>query len=312
MTTQPLKAMVLGLAACTVGLGPGMSAATDMADIEGAEDPSDFERFPGSWIVDYSPSTSQRAYVFITGKVARIRREVRIDRSVRVQAELQRVTYRTPAGTRLDDVIAHYQAVVGELGARVEFTCRGLDCGHSTIWANQVFGVKELAAPDAAQFYVAAAAQRSEGSRLVSIYVAQRANRRVYAHVDIADAKSSEASGSRGDLPGDLASRGYAVLSGVAPDSSGNLDAGDLELLDSLVPELAPFAGKTMFVVCHLGNADAARAVELSKACAETAAKRLGDAGVEATGFGAGALLPREGAPVARLELVIPGTERSR
>lgn len=296
--------------AATVIFTLGVLAGTPawaQTDLAGAEDPQGFDRFPGSWIVEYSPETAVRAYEFVTGKVARIRREVRIEQSLRVGADLVRVTYRMPDGTRLDDVIGHYEDVVGEVGARIEFTCRGLDCGLSTIWANQVFGVKELAAPDAAQFYVAAV--DSAAPRLVSIYVAQRPNRRIYAHVDIARTDELQAGLSADDVLVALESRGYAVLGGAAPDDGGSLDDTDLQALDELASALGGFEAR-VFVVCHLVGTDVEAAATRSQACAETAAARLKAGGVDAAGFGAGAFAPREGAPASRLELVAPGGRR--
>ncbi len=311
MNSRSIAAVPFLFAACALG-----SAVAAAPDLEGSRDPEDFERFPGSWIVDYTPSAPLRSYEFITGKVARIRREMRIEHSIRVPADLARVTYRTPDGTRLDDVIAHYEAVVGELGGLVAFTCTGPDCGHSTLWANQVFGVRELAAPDAAQFYVAAtiaAGSGAEPARLVSIYVVQRPNRRVYAHVDIAETKAGSAANADGDIAGLLRSRGFAVVTGATPDSSGNLDSGDLEALAAIARELETFAKGTVFVVCHLGGAaDPEGALERAEACANAAAASLRAAGVEVSAFGAGAMLPREDVPAERLELVIPGAAKAR
>ena len=276
-------------------------------DLEGSGDPDGFDRFPGSWIVEYSPSTSVRAYEFITGKVARIRREVRIEQSMRVGADLVRVTYRMPDGTRLNDVVAHYESVVDDLGAQIEFNCRGLDCGLSTIWANQVFGVKELAAPDAAQVYVAAV--DTAASRLISIYMAQRPNRRVYAHVDVALTEGLQTGLSADDVVEALESKGFAVLGDAAPDDAGSLDEADLQALDELASALGEFEGE-VFVVCHVGGSDPERAVTQSQGCAETAAARLKAGGVDAAGFGAGVFAPRDGASASRLELVALGGSR--
>ena len=294
------------------------TGALAQSDAPGSTDPAGMTRFPGAWIVEYSPETSVRSYEFITGQVARIRREVRIDRSMRTAARLVRVTYRTPSGTRLDDVVEHYEAVVGDLDGQVDFTCAGQECGHSTLWANQVFGVRELAAPDAAQFYLATTIDGSAleladgGAALVSIYVVQRPNRRVNAHVDFAIV----AAGSSGSLAEDvvkaLNSQGFAVISTAVPNRSGELDEDALKALDDLAPALAPFADR-LVVVCHLGSLDdPSLSRRLTEACAERGSERLGAAGVQAGAFGAGAFLPRDGASPDRLELVIPGAKPTR
>ncbi len=296
---------------------PLLTAATTFAqsDVPGAADPPGITRYPGAWIVEYSPETSVRSYEFVTGEVARIRREVRIDRSIRTAARLVRVTYRTPGGTRLDDVVEHYEAMVGDLGGRVDFTCRGQECGHSTLWANQVFRVKELAAPDPAQFYLATTIDGSNlgladgESALVSIYVVQRPNRRVNAHVDFAVVAADSSGGSTEDIVKALNSQGFAVVEAAAPNGSGEFDEDALQALDDLAPELTPFAGRIV-VVCHLASLDdPEQSRRHTEACAERGAERLRAAGVEAGAFGAGAFLPREGEPPDRLELVIPGAK---
>ena len=292
-----------------------LTAASTLAqsDVPGSSDPAQITRFPGAWIVEYSPATSVRSYEFITGQVSRVRREVRIDRSMRTAAQLVRVTYRTPAGTRLDDVVEHYEAVVGDLDGRLEFTCRGHECGRSTLWANQVFRIQELAAPDPAQFYLAATIDGSNlglgdsgGAALVSIYVVQRPNRRVNAHVDFAVVADDSSGDSVENVVKALNSRAFAVVDAAAPNRSGELEADALKALDDLAPALTPFAGRIV-VVCHMGSLDdPEQSRQRTEACAERGSARLRAAGVEAGTFGAGAFLPREGEPPDRLELVIP------
>lgn len=297
---------------------PLLTAANTFAqtDVAGSSDPAGMTRYPGAWIVEYSPEKSVRSYEFVTGEVARIRREVRIDRSIRVSARLARITYRTPSGTRLDDVVEHYEAVVDDLGGRVDFACRGQECGRSTLWANQVFGVKELAAPDPAQSYLATTIDGSnlgladaDSAALVSIYVVQRPNRRVNAHVDFAVVATDASSSLAEDVVKALNSKGFAVIRAAAPNRSGELGEDAISALGDLAAVLTPFAGRIV-VVCHLGSLDdPEESRRRTEACAERGSQRLREAGVDAGAFGAGAFLPREGEPHDRLELVIPGAK---
>lgn len=292
------------------------TVAFAQTDVPGSSDPIGLPRYPGAWVSVYTPQTSVRSYEFVTGEVARVRREVRIDRSVRTTAKVTRVTYRTPNGTRLDDVVEYYEDVIRDLGGRVEFTCRGQECGRSSIWANQVFGIKELAAPDVAQFYLASTLSGSAvgladsgSSALVSVYVVQRPNRRVNAHIDFAVVTSGSSGSSAEDVVKALNSLGFTVVTTASPNPSGELDEDSLKALDDLAPALAPFAGRIV-VVCHLGGVnDPEQSRRRAEACAERGAERLRTAGVEAGAFGAGAFLPREGASPDRLELVIPGAK---
>lgn len=310
VASRPSLAEHLSAAAALFAASSGLAA-----DAAQAEDPREVAPFPEAVVV----ATSQaelRTYEFVIGRVERSRRERRVERSERVPAKLLRVTYRTPAGTRLEDVTQHYR---GQLAGLTEvFTCQGLDCGRSTVWANDVFGVKELVAPDAAQFYLAAAG----GDTLVAVYIVRRGNRRVYAHVDFARGDGIGA----GVLGGKAAQRGadaersvsaglaetlrrdrYAVLADVIPDDSGRLGRTGLRALDAVAAQLGAFGSDEVFVVCHLdGDEDVDATRALSSECAQQAASRLQAAGVAATPFGAGPLLPRPDAPRRRVELVLP------
>ena len=269
------------------------------ADLQGAADPPGLARFPGTWIVAYRSETPVRRYAFVTGRVDRSHRDLRVDRGERVSARLSRVTYRAPDGTRLEDVVAHYVQAVDALSMPVEFTCRGRDCGRSTVWANDVFGVKELVAPDPAQFYLAA----SDGRVLLAIYAVQRGNRRVYAHVDRAlrDAPEQDAAAA---LVAALRRDGFVVLPDIAPNATGGIEADALAKLGDIAAQVADAFGE-IHVVCHM-DGPAAPAERTSQRCAEQAVVPFATAGIEASAHGAGALLPRNGKPRRRVELVLP------
>ena len=295
--------MLTARVVCTGVLALATTLAEAAQDAEGAADVAGIERFPESWIVAYVPPTLARGYEFVTGRVDRSQRDRRIDSSRRVDAQLVRVTYRAPNGTRYEDVVAYYQSLVAEQGGEIVFTCQGRACGRSTVWANDVFGVKELVAPDSAQFYLAAAI----GDRLAAIYVVQRGNRRVYAHLDVAQMeRDATQMAPASDVAGSLLQQGFAVLR-VLPASDGALDSTDMEALAALARQLGAVADQALHVVCHLPGA-ANVALARSRKCAELAAAGLGEGGVNAAPFGAGPLLPRSNAPQARLELVVPST----
>lgn len=282
---------------CLLALAPAAGAE----DAQGDADPAALPRYPESRIVAFAPRAAARAYEFVTGRVDRRQRDRRVDSSRRVRGQLLRVTYQAPAGTRLADVVAHYEALVAKRDADVAFSCHGRDCGRSTAWANDVFGVKELVAPDSAQFYLAAALPDG----LAAVYVVQRGNRRVYAHLDWLEPDDAPAE----DVAAALRQHGYAVLANVAPAADGTLDGAGLASLRALAGDLATFSGGGLHVVCHLPG-DPAVALAQARRCAEQAADALRQAGVEAAGFGAGPLLPRSGAAQARLELVAPSAPR--
>ena len=284
--------------ACAGALALAAAPVVDAQDLEGATDPHGLVRYPDSWIVAYAPPRPARSYEFITGRVDRSQRDRRVDSSRRVAGELQRATYRMPGGTRYQDVIGHYQSLALDFGGEVVFTCRGRACGRSTVWANDVFGVKELVAPDSEQFYLAAAA----ATRLLAIYVVQRGNRRVYAHLDVVETELGAE--QTPDVASSLSRQDYAVLR-VAPANDGALDSTALAALAVLARQLGAVADRPLHIVCHLPG-DAEDALPRSRQCAERAAAAFGEGGLEAVPFGAGPLLPRPDAAPARLELVAP------
>ena len=302
---------LVGALVAAIGFAAAPALTEDIAE---AEDPPALERFPDAVIVAWRRA-DLRDYEFVTGRVERSRRERRIDRSARVAANVRRVTYRTPPGTRLEDVVQHYRRALASMDE--VFTCRGRDCGRSTVWANDVFLVKELVAPDPAQFYLAAAGD----DELVAVYVVQRGNRRVYAHVEFARgngigalahgrsrtrfAQNAKHPFSNG-IANALLQHRYTVLSDVVPDDAGGLDHAAREALDAAAAEVAVL-GRKVFVVCHFGGeAGAEAAVAQSLHCAQAAAARLRAGGVDAVPFGAGPMMPRRGVPHRRVELVVP------
>ena len=289
-----------GAAAAWLALCAAPALAAE--DVPGASDPPGIARFPGAWIVAYRGETPLRRYAFVTGRVDRSHRDMRMDRGERVAARLLQATYRLPDGTRLEDAVAHYVEAVQALGLPVAFTCRGRDCGRSTVWANDVFGVKELVAPDPAQFYLAA----SDGQTLLAIYVVQRGNRRVYAHVDRALREAPATEGAAA-LVARLRQDGFLVVPNVTPDAGGALPPPAVAALGELAERLAEEVAD-VHVVCHIAG-PVAEAKPASERCGEQAAGVLAAAGIEATGYGAGPLLPRRGTPSRRLELVLASAE---
>ncbi len=272
-----------------------------LADIGGASDPLPFERYPQSRIVEYSADSTPQAHEFIVSHVEKIRRELKVEDQVRVNAKEIRAIYEMPAGSPLEDVITHYRALVAT--DDVLFTCRGRDCGRSAQWANQVFGEATLYGPDAGQFYLAG--KRAEG--LVSLYVIERGNRRVNVLVRllVTDNDVAVASGLR--VVQTLGSRGHVIVTGVLPNVDGTLPARANGVLASLKPHLERLREGQVYVVCHLyAPGEVNEVLARSQSCSERVIAQLAlKSGPELIPFGAGPLLPRDDR-VGRLELVLP------
>ena len=271
----------------------------------GSSDASGLDRFPRAWIIAYERQDEFAPREFIVSAVEKIRRELRIERKLRLDATAVRVTYQIPAGVPLSEVIAHYEEA---LGSEALFSCRGRDCGRSNGWANQVFGQAILYGPESNQFYIAA----DVGGQLMSAYVIERGNRRIYAHVEALQPRQAVEAVTNAELTEELAGNGFATIAGVRPRRDGSIPDAGLETLRGLSARLRIFERLTLHVVCHLyGPEDTALMLERSMECAQAARDALGegidaDAGPKLVPFGAGPLLPRAGGAVARIELVLP------
>lgn len=299
-----------GLPRCALGLAAVAAAAAAAQDLAGSSDPAGIARYPGAWIVEYSErAAAALPYDFITAPVDKIRRDVRYE-GVRVNGAVQRVTYRVPNGARLADVIAHYEGTVEAISPGAAFSCRGPDCGRSTVWANDVFGVAELNAPNRNQFYLAAPVMVAGGQRLVALYVVQRGNRRIYAHIDMVTPEQPVRFAMGETLAETLQRNGHATLHGVEPDAAGVLDAEDLVVLGEAAATLVAVPMADLHVVCHLFGARPVEALlTAAEACAAAAAAALREGGVRAVPHGVGPLAPGGGAR-SRIELVLPAKLR--
>jgi hypothetical protein len=281
------------------------AAGASGADRAGSRDPYGLERFPRSWVVEYERDDEMRPRDFVMGRVDRIRRELRVDDQLRLEATLESVTYQMPDGVSVAEVVQHYRE---ELGGDLLFRCEGRGCGRSNDWANQIFGLAILYGPDINQYYSA----REWQGRLVGLYVIERGNRRVYAHLQFLEPGAMAAIEPNALLMRRLAERGWAVVEGVAPDAEGRFGEPDGQVLGRLADDLARFRGQQIYLVCHMyGQQNTAELIALSQQCAERGVELIGQgaAGAAAPALqahGAGPLTPRTPANRSRLELVLP------
>ena len=79
-----------------LALAPSLAAAAD--DVPGSADAPGLDRFPRAWIITYERQDEFAPREFIVSAVEKIRRELRIERKLRLEATAVRVTYQIPAG----------------------------------------------------------------------------------------------------------------------------------------------------------------------------------------------------------------------
>lgn len=269
-------------------------------DVRGSVDPLDVARFPHSWIVGYELDANLRPREYVLGRVDKTRRDVRVEHEVRASATRQWATYEMPSGTQTEEVIDHYLNLIGTTPL---FSCRGRDCGRSNLWANEIFKRATLYGPDSNQFYFAG----EHEDHLMALYVIERGNKRIYAHLEVLKPESQVALSQQDEVAEQLAGTGNAIIKGVVPARDGHLPQAALTTLAEMADGLRIFRGQTVYVVCHLyGSEDGQVLIERSVACADAAVEVLSSAeGPDLVPFGAGPMMPRSGNS-SRLELVMP------
>ncbi len=294
--------IINGLIATVLTAGVATAGqAWPQSDITGSTDPLNIARFPHAWIVEYDSDDEYLTREFAYGRVDKTRRDIRIEKDVRASATIERATYRIPSGTPVAEVVDHYLKL---LGAGELFSCSGRDCGRSNDWANHIFKKAILYGPDGNQFYLAAEYEE----HLVALYVIERGNKRVYAHLEALDLETNVAVASNSVLIEDLAGDGFSVIGGLDPLGDGNLPETSRATLRGLAEELNIFSGQTVYVVCHLySSAETSAVIEASRRCSEQAVAALTlDGGPLFVPFAAGPLLPRATGARSRIELVLP------
>jgi len=275
-----------------------MHSVAQGRDVAGSSDYPLFQRFADSAIVDYRylPDTT---YTLVLGRMQRVDGRVTPGHSQRLQGDLTRITYEIPSAYTAEDVYTFFRQQLLRGSEAALFVCQGRACGSSNFWANEVFSNRILYGPEANQYYLAAnpATESNAGNVYASLYVVTRANRRVYAHLDILELPSDAAvsvSVSPEALLQRLQRENSVVMPGISFDDDDNLleDAG----VDLIVRILRNNLLMQVYVVGHLyeqGNLEVL--LERSQIRAAQVRQGLIDAGIDAgrvSAQGAGPLAP--------------------
>lgn len=285
-----LRIIRLMLRITVVTLAIGISALS-RADVEGASDVRGLARFPNSEIVRFVRYPAGASFAYPLSDLDKLRGELRGRRLLRLVGERTSITYRVNAGYSADEVAAHFERQLSYRGAD-RYSCRALDCGSSTLWANDVFGVSMLYGSDGSQSYLATPARLAGTPLRLAVYVVERGNHQVFAQIEaIADGASA---------PTATASwRVIALPSTPGAALSLQIDMTRLTVMRTALRAAQPTEA---LVVCYL---DAPRPlselVGASSRCAAQAVRAIAASapGVRLIPVGAGA-----DAHPARLELV--------
>ena len=279
--------------------------------------------FSGARLVAETPAAQANELVAVQvalSPVEKVGRDVRIEYALELSAMRTKKTYELPKDSSVDEVIDFYARTL--TGTRL-FRCRGRDCGRSNVWANNFFGEAVLYGPNIHQRYLVV----QKDAELITVYVAQRGNRRVYVHTQVLRSSAlPEAVGGQ-SVSTRLLKLGLSQLGGVTPDATGRLSSFAQQRLLDIGAQLGTIASAQIYVVCHVNDGQSGELLlKSAQRCAEQASEQIRKgyetnrgvaptpeqtnrprtATVEFIPFAAGPLLPRNDAPGNRIELVVP------
>lgn len=285
--------------------------AVAQTDTAGAMDHPALTRFPESWIVDYQRQERVN-YLLVLGMMRRAGGRVVPENAVRLHGTVTRITYEIPQLFSGGDAYEFFLEQAESRDYRPLFACSSRECGNSNYWANDVFDIRTLYGPERNQYYLAAELAEPGTERYLSLYVITRANRRIYAHVEIIEVDRASDAGSTPATSRDLQSllqQGSVRLRSLIFDDEDNLVVS--EGLGSVVQLLEENPDLAIYIVAYLRQPGAFRSLmQRSLNRAETVRDALVDLGVDGSRIeaqGVGPLAPRcaEGDCDERVELVL-------
>lgn len=135
--------------------------------------------FPWSTETFHQSIASNDYRVFLSA-VNQIDGELRADRTVRLSVKGEAVGTLIHGGYGPERVMQFYRDQVKALGGQVLFSCDGLDCGSSSLWANQIFDHASYFCPDDQQHYLVAKWPGPDKERQLGLfYVVRRGDQEV-------------------------------------------------------------------------------------------------------------------------------------
>ena len=214
-------------------------------------------RFPDSEIVEYD-RTNELNHQLVLGTLQRTRGEVVPESAERLKGRVTRIVYAIPSDYQVSDVREFFAQQLRERGDSILFSCEGRACGSSNYWANDIFKRRILYGPERNQYYLAARSNTAlENDPFLALYLITRANKRLYAYVEIIESEiavAPQALVNEGLLAATLREKGSVVLPWVQFNTA---DGGDEELddpsaLDYLVRLLRTDPEIRVYLVSHL------------------------------------------------------------
>lgn len=217
-------------------------------------------RFPDSEIEEYD-RTNELNHRLVLGTLQRTRGEVVPESVERLKGRVTRIVYAIPLDYQVSDVREFFAQQLSDRGDSILFSCEGRACGSSNYWANDIFKRRILYGPERNQYYLAARSNTAlENDPFLALYLITRANKRLYAYVEIIEselAAAPQALVNEGLLAATLRAKGSVVLPLVQFNTAGggndeNEELVDPSALDYLVRLLQVDPEIRVYLVGHL------------------------------------------------------------
>ena len=272
------------------------------------------KQYPDARVI-YQTTAATHDYTLALSSYKKIAGNWQLDRSERLQGQLQRFTLELPSGHSAQNGFDFYLDQLRAYALHELYRCRARDCGTSNSWANNHFGIIQLYGLDQYQQYAAYEVRTaSKAPYYLALYVVQRGNRRVYLQLDIVRAAQSLELGiasSKESVIQALSGRGYYVYPDlIGSDEQGrarvNIQPVHLQVLVDALNQQADWQ------VALVGHDYAGVAIDQQQANASTYAEQLkaaliakGIAAGRIKTYGLGSLAPAgRGDRSARVEVV--------
>ena len=216
-------------------------------------------RFPDSEIVEYD-RTNELNHQLVLGTLQRTRGEVVPESAERLKGRVTRIVYAIPSDYQVSDVREFFAQQLRERGDSILFSCEGRACGSSNYWANDIFKRRILYGPERNQYYLAARSNTAlENDPFLALYLITRANKRLYAYVEIIESEiavAPQALVNEGLLAATLREKGSVVLPWVQFNTAdgGEEELDDPSALDYLVRLLRTDPEIRVYLVSHLSG----------------------------------------------------------
>lgn len=253
------------------------------------------ELFPRSRVM-YDGASQVNDYHLYLSAPRKINNQWRFERSERLSGELRRRTLEVQDDLSFAETRQRIERFFEHFDSRQLFSCGGLDCGSSNVWANEVFKVKQLYGLDQTQYYSAWEFELGQRVAYGLAYLAQRGNGRVYLQLDWLTAPPGSepaVTTAPATVLNQLLDAGFYAIPGKLDDPAGNPH------LQAIATALKLRPGKRFYVVGHdFGRGSEEERKARSKALAEAVRAQLLNLGVreqQVQAEGIGALAPRDG-----------------